>query len=240
MKTFEELTDIAKQEEFLDKLTGIESLVVYSLRGIWLACKAKSLDKETGQQAHKAIQLAYDHAQTEQMIHQNACRMWVEMAKVNREMKLHGCPLCKRALEIIDGGNGRMKARIPPGSRIPKKQKQWVDQYAKEQAEQEQKKQSSDYINRLLKLVFVTLHQEFRFGKKRLVTFHDRFYQILMESIEDALYWRHVDQIVIDQLGMEFAREDFGRFEDNHPELPDESGKLKKEKKNAEDRTLSR
>ena len=112
-----------------------------------------------------------------------------------------------------------MKARIPPGNRIPKKQKQWVDQYAKEQVEQEREKQSSDYINRLLKLVFVTLHQEFRFGKKRLVTFHDRFYQILMESIEDALYWRHVDQIVIDQLGMEFAREDFGRFEDNHPEI---------------------
>lgn len=94
-----------------------------------------------------------------------------------------------------------------------------MDQYAKEQVEQEREKQSSDYINRLLKLVFVTLHQEFRFGKKRLVTFHDRFYQILMESIEDALYWRHVDQIVIDQLGMEFAREDFGRFEDNHSEI---------------------
>ncbi len=112
-----------------------------------------------------------------------------------------------------------MKARIPPGNRIPKRQKQWVDQYAKEQAEWEQKKQSSDYINRLLKLVFVTLHQEFRFGKKRLVSFHDRFYQMLMESARDELYWWHVDQIVIDQLGMEFAREDFGRFEDNHPEI---------------------
>ena len=41
MKTFEELTELAKLEEFPDKLTGMESLVVYSLQGIWLACKAK-------------------------------------------------------------------------------------------------------------------------------------------------------------------------------------------------------
>ena len=103
MKTFEELTELAKLEEFPDKLTEMESLVVYSLQGIWLACKAKKLDKEIGKQAYRLIQLAYDHAQTEQMIHRNACRMRVELARVNRDVELHGCELCRKVLKIIDG-----------------------------------------------------------------------------------------------------------------------------------------
>ncbi len=105
-----------------------------------------------------------------------------------------------------------------------------MKQYVKEQVEQEQKEQYVDSIHRLLKLVFVTLHQEFGFGKKRLAFFQDRFYQMLMESTRDELYWWHMDQIVIDQLGIDFKREDFGRFEDNHQEIAQRIRQIGKEK----------
>ena len=103
MKAFEELISLAKSGNIPKTLSGLERNTVHGLRGILLQFKEKEMDTEQCRMVCREMELDYDHAQTEQMIHQNACRMRVEMAKVNREMKLHGCPLCKRALEIIDG-----------------------------------------------------------------------------------------------------------------------------------------
>lgn len=103
MKTFEELTEFAKQKEFPDKLTGIERNTIDGIKGIFVQYQGKKINKQEALQAQQEKKRNYENAQTEQMIHQNACRIRVEMAKVNREMELHGCPLCKRALEIMDG-----------------------------------------------------------------------------------------------------------------------------------------
>ncbi len=103
MKAFEELISLAKSGNIPKTLSGLERNTVHGLRGILLQFKEKEMDTEQCRMVCREMELDYDHAQTEQMIHRNACRMRVELAKVNREMELHGCPLCKRALEIIDG-----------------------------------------------------------------------------------------------------------------------------------------
>lgn len=102
MKTFEELTEFAKQKEFPDKLTGIERNTVDGIKGIFVQYQGKKINKQEALQAQQEKKRNYENAQTEQMIHRNTCRMRVEMAKVNREMELYGCSLCKRALEIMD------------------------------------------------------------------------------------------------------------------------------------------
>lgn len=103
MKAFEELISLAKSGNIPKTLSGLERNTVRGLRGILLQFKEKEMDTEQCRMVCREMELDYDHAQTEQTIHQNACRMRVKMAKINREMELHGCPLCKRALEIIDG-----------------------------------------------------------------------------------------------------------------------------------------
>ncbi len=103
MKTFEELVTFSKSPEKLPLLTGIERNTVDGLRGILLQCKYGGMDKQVAKNAYHEKKRNYENAQTEQELHQLTCRIRVEMAKVNREMQVHGCELCKRVLAILDG-----------------------------------------------------------------------------------------------------------------------------------------
>ena len=68
----------------------------------------------------------------------------------------------------------------------------YVDQYQK------------DVTRRLLKLACVALHLEFGFGKDRL----GRFLMKMNSLMGDELLWWHVDKLLIDQIGLEFDREE--------------------------------
>lgn len=103
MRTFEELTALAKSGEQPKLLSGIERNTVDGLRGIILQYRLREIDKQEADREYQEKKRNYENAQTEHEIQQNTCQMRVEMAKVNREMELHGCELCKQALKIMDG-----------------------------------------------------------------------------------------------------------------------------------------
>lgn len=103
MKPFEELKRFAKEGYRGYKPSGIERNAVDGLRGILLQCKYRDIRAEDAKEAVARVCRDYENAMTEQGIHQRACEMRVEMAKVNREAHLRGCPLCKRMLTILDG-----------------------------------------------------------------------------------------------------------------------------------------
>lgn len=103
MKPFDELKEYAKSSENPALLSGIERNAVDGLRGILLQCKYRDISAEDAKEAVARVCRDYENALTEQGIHQRVCEMRVEMAKVNREAHLHGCPLCKRMLTIMDG-----------------------------------------------------------------------------------------------------------------------------------------
>ena len=103
MKPFDELKEYAKSSENPALLSGIERNAVDGLRGILLQCKYRDISAEDAKEAVARVCRDYENALTEQGIHQRACEMRVEMAEVNREAHLHGCPLCKRMLTILDG-----------------------------------------------------------------------------------------------------------------------------------------
>ena len=103
MKPFDELKEYAKSSENPALLSGIERNAVDGLRGILLQCKYRDISAEDAKEAVARIGRDYENALTEQEIHRRACEMRVEMAKVNREAELNGCPLCKRMLTIMDG-----------------------------------------------------------------------------------------------------------------------------------------
>ena len=103
MRTFEELTALAKSGDQAKLLTGIERNAVDGLRGVILQYRYREIDKQEADREYQEKKRNYENAQTEHEIQRNTCRMRVEMAKVNREMQVHGCELCKQALEIMDG-----------------------------------------------------------------------------------------------------------------------------------------
>ena len=89
-----------------------------------------------------------------------------------------------------------MKARIPGSRALLKPDKKAVRDYV----DQHQK----DVTRRLLKLACVTLHLHFGFGKERL----GRFLMQMNGLMGDELLWWHVDKLLIDQVGLEFEREE--------------------------------
>ena len=89
-----------------------------------------------------------------------------------------------------------MKARIPGSRALLKPDKKAVRDYV----DQHQK----DVTRRLLKLACVTLHLHFGFGKERL----GRFLMQMNGLMGDELLWWHVDKLLIDQIGLEFDREE--------------------------------
>lgn len=89
-----------------------------------------------------------------------------------------------------------MKARIPGSRALLKPDKKAVRDYV----DQHQK----DGTRRLLKLACVTLHLHFGFGKERL----GRFLMQMNGLMGDELLWWHVDKLLIDQIGLEFDREE--------------------------------
>lgn len=88
-----------------------------------------------------------------------------------------------------------MKARIPGSRALLKPDKKAVRDYV----DQHQKA----VTRRLLKLACVTLHMHFGFGRERL----GKFLMQMNGLIGDELLWWHVDQLLIDQIGLEFDRE---------------------------------
>lgn len=103
MRTFEELAELAKSGELPKLLSGIERNAVDGLRGVILQYRYRKIDKQEADREYQEKKRNYENARTENAIHQNACRIRVELAKVTRELKLHGCELCKQALKIMDG-----------------------------------------------------------------------------------------------------------------------------------------
>lgn len=104
MKTFEELVTLSKSPDKPPLLTGIERNTIDGLRGILLQCKYGAMDKQAAKLAYQEKKRNYENAVTENAILKIHCKIRVEMAKINREMQVHGCELCKRALAILDGG----------------------------------------------------------------------------------------------------------------------------------------
>ena len=96
-----------------------------------------------------------------------------------------------------------MKARMP----IPNRQKKRLREYAAAEIEA----QGKDRTRRFFKLMCVALHELYGFGSQRLGAVIDRISTLTDEHRQDEMFWRHVDRVVIEELGMPFDREQEGR-----------------------------
>ena len=73
---------------------------------------------------------------------------------------------------------------------------------------EEQEKLMKNVIRRFLKIICVTLNEEFGFGSQRLARLILQFADIAEVFPTDEEYWYHIDER-LKQLGLEFEDEDY-------------------------------
>lgn len=91
-----------------------------------------------------------------------------------------------------------------PADKLSKDQKTAIREYAKEAFT----KQAQDNVRRMFKLMCLSLHEEFGFGKERCTRLIQRINALAEEHEHDEVYWHHVDSVMKD-IGVDFAKENY-------------------------------
>lgn len=60
------------------------------------------LPADEKEQKYQVVRQSFENYRHEVAMYHDTCRMRVKLAAVAREMVLNGCPLCKKAIAIID------------------------------------------------------------------------------------------------------------------------------------------
>lgn len=97
-----------------------------------------------------------------------------------------------------------MKAHVPAAGRLSKKQMTAI----REAAGDALRRQEQDHIRRIFKLLCVALHESYGFGRRRLQKVLETISRTAQEADADEVYWAHVDRVVIDELQIDFVREE--------------------------------
>lgn len=97
-----------------------------------------------------------------------------------------------------------MKARVPIQKKLPRKTLLEVEGYAKEVVD----RYEQDCMRRFFKIACLTLNKEFGFGKSKLTRFIIDAGE--KSSEKDEIFWWHLDQLLIDKMGIPFEREKEG------------------------------
>lgn len=98
-----------------------------------------------------------------------------------------------------------MKARIKPVYSVNKKQKEAVKEYIQE----EMKVQQAGVTRRVFKLWCASLNKTYGLGKGRLSVVLGDVSKLCEEKENDPVFWAHIDKLVIEQIGLDFIREDY-------------------------------
>lgn len=107
---FEELERKAyKGEPLPELLPQYQQLAYLELRQLYWQFFDKKLTKENASKEKKAIEYAYKAARKKDEFEKNHFKyvdnIRIALAKINLEIKDHGCNLCQQMVDILDGKN---------------------------------------------------------------------------------------------------------------------------------------
>lgn len=80
-----------------------ETLLFMSFRCLHQSVRAGQLTREQAHKEKAQLLDKFSDWMRWDRIYQDTCKMRVELAKVAKDMTVNGCPICKRAIGIIDG-----------------------------------------------------------------------------------------------------------------------------------------
>ncbi len=98
-----------------------------------------------------------------------------------------------------------MKAHIPAAARLTHRQKQIVREY--------DASITNENFRRYMKLSLIALREKFGFGHDRAANFLGAISSAAEDAERDEIFWKHVDDVVIDELKLPFDREDYEKVD---------------------------
>ena len=107
-----------------------------------------------------------------------------------------------------------MNARIRARQRLSGKEQKELNEYIFKNAFEIYKNESMGLMRRCYKAIAVALNEQFGFGKSRLMKLYDKVKEIAIKRNEDEIYWKHIDDVVINQIGIDFEREDYKNLDE--------------------------
>ena len=99
-----------------------------------------------------------------------------------------------------------MKAHIPAKQRLPKAAREAVREFHDEL--------EAETFRKWIKLICVILHNRFGFGHDRLAVFLGEINEAANSERQDEIFWRHIDQVVNQELKLDFEPEKYEELED--------------------------
>lgn len=102
-----------------------------------------------------------------------------------------------------------MKVRLNAWDNLTTKQRKELEEYVKSKGLEIYQRESVGDFRRYYKLVAVALNNRFGFGKKRILEVFDEISELSRQREQDEVFWAHMDKIVINQIGIEFERENY-------------------------------
>lgn len=97
-----------------------------------------------------------------------------------------------------------MRSRLPASLALTNKQKQAVRAAAADALNKER----ADQMRRFFKLMCFVLNRRYGFGKSRLLVTVDEIGKLAAEHDRDEEFWTHLDNVTVDEIGIDFPRED--------------------------------
>ncbi len=103
-----------------------------------------------------------------------------------------------------------MKCNLSLNRRMSQKQKNELQKYIENEAYKYVLKENRDCIRRMYKLIAIHLNEKHGFGKKRIIDLFEACGKKALEiQKQDEVFWKHVDDIVINQIGLDFEEENY-------------------------------
>lgn len=88
-----------------DSLELPEQLLFLAFQHLHASVRAGQLTRDQARAEKLKLLDQFDTFMRWDRIYQDTCKMRVELAKVAKDMTVSGCPICKKAIAIIDGRN---------------------------------------------------------------------------------------------------------------------------------------
>lgn len=102
-----------------------------------------------------------------------------------------------------------MNARIRALDQLNSKSRQELDKYIFSKAMEIYNSEAAGLMRRCFKTLAVALNEKYGFGHDRLIKLLDCSMDIAKLRNTDEIYWKHIDDVVIKQIGLEFDRENY-------------------------------
>ena len=103
----------------------------------------------------------------------------------------------------------RMKCRIPQRTQMPGLNMKRAREYLREEAIKAVDEQRDMATRRNLKLISYSVNRRYGFGKGRIEELLLFLNRVIEEESEKPDFWRHLDRVVIDEIGIDFDREEY-------------------------------